>query len=123
MSISSKRALFAMFLAFFFSIINSYSQSENEKIDNLIAQKKAFNKENKNSKVYKIQLYNGNEAQAYKIRRNFNASFPEYHAEVIYKEPEFKTRVGNFITRLEADRALNQIKEKFVGAIVLEDKI
>lgn len=123
MSILFKRILFAMFLVFFLSTTNSFSQNENEKVNNLIVQKKAFNKENKQSIVYKIQLYNGDEAQAYKIRRNFIAAFPEYTTFIRYKPPEWKTQVGNFKTRLEADRILNIIKKKFTGAIVLEDKI
>jgi len=112
-----------MFFAFFINVINSFAQSENEKINTLIEQKRTYNKTNKSSIVYKIQLYNGNETQAYEVKRNFNASFPEYKIIMTYKPPEWKTQVGIFKTRLEADRALNIIKEKFVGAIVLEDKI
>lgn len=123
MTISSKKLLFVVFLALLLSITNSYSQSENEKINDLIEQKKDFNKNNKSSIVYKIQLYNGNEKEAYKIRSNFNALFPEYETKIIYKSPEWKTQVGDFNTRLEADRVLNIIQEKFAGAIVLEDKI
>ncbi|MFK5959201.1 MAG: SPOR domain-containing protein [Lutibacter sp.] len=123
MTISPKKLLFTVFLALLLSFTNLYSQSENEKIDNLIEQKRAFNKKNKNSIVYKIQLYNGNETDAYKIKLNFNAKYPEYTIKIIYKSPEWKTQVGNFNTRLEADRVLNIIKGKFSGAIVLEDKI
>jgi len=123
MTISPKKLLFATFLALLLSITNSYSQSENEKINTLIEQKRDFNKRNKNSIVYKIQLYNGNETQAYRIRRNFNAAYPEYTTKIIYKSPEWKTQVGNFNSRIEADRILNIIKDKFSGAIVLEDKI
>jgi len=112
-----------VFLTIFLSINSSYSQSENEKINSLIEQKKAFNKTNKNIIVFKIQIYNGNETQAYAIKRNFEADFPEYNAKVGYDSPEFKTRFGNFRTRLEADRALNIIKKKYTGAIVLEEKI
>ncbi|WP_456378541.1 SPOR domain-containing protein [Lutibacter sp.] len=123
MTISSKKLLFVIFLALLLSITNLHSQSEAEKITNLIEQKRSFNKKNKSSIVYKIQLYNGNETEAYKIRSNFSTSFPEYNTKIIYKSPEWKTQVGAFNTRLEADRVLNIIKEKFVGAIVLEDKI
>lgn len=123
MSILSKRLLFAMFLAFLLGITNSYSQSENKKVADLIDQKKDFNKKYKNSVVYKIQLYNGNEEQAYKIKRNFNMAFPEYKTTIMYKPPEWKTQVGNFKTRLEADKVLQIIRKKFFGAIVLEDKI
>ncbi|MDD3722277.1 MAG: hypothetical protein PHW92_07305 [Lutibacter sp.] len=119
----SLRAIVLVFFTIFLSITNSYSQSENEKINSLIEQKRAFNKTNKNIIVFKIQIYNGNETQAYAIKRNFEADFPEYNAKVKYDSPEFKTRFGNFRTRLEADRALNIIKEKYAGAIVLEEKI
>ena len=82
------------------------------------------NKKNKSSIVYKIQLYNGYETEAYKIKRNFEASFPEYKTFIdASKQPDWKTQVGNFNTRIEADRVLIIIKDKFSGAIVLEDKI
>ena len=123
MNILSKRIVLVLFFAFFLSNSKSFAQSENEKINTLIEQKRAYNKDNKSSVVYKIQLYNGNEEEAYKIRRNFNTSYPEYKTTIMYKPPEWKTQVGDFKTRLEADRALNIIKKKFSGAIVLVDKI
>ncbi|AMC11659.1 hypothetical protein Lupro_10445 [Lutibacter profundi] len=118
-----KKLMLLGFMTFFLNITNSYAQGESQNINNLIKQKKEFNKKNKNSIVYKIQLYNGNETQAYKIKRNFSNSFPEYKVKIIYKSPEWKTQVGNFTTRLEADRVLLVIKENYSGAIVLEDKI
>jgi hypothetical protein len=119
----SVKAIIFVFFATFLSINNSFAQSENEKINTLIEQKKAFNKTNKNIMVFKIQLYNGNETQAYAVKRNFEADFPEYRAKVKYDNPEFKTHAGNFRTRLEADRALNAVKLKYAGAIILEEKI
>ena len=123
MIILSKRIVLVLFFAFFLSNSKSLAQSENEKINTLIEQKRTYNKNNKSSLVYKIQLYNGNEEEAYKIKRNFNTSYPEYKTTIMYKPPEWKTQVGDFKTRLEADRALNVIKKKFSGAIVLVDKI
>jgi len=123
MTISSKKLYLMAFWVLLLGITNLYSQNENDKIQNLIEQKREFNKKNKNSIVYKIQLYNGNETQAYKIKQNFTTAYPEYETKIIYRSPEWKTQVGNFKTRLEADRILNIIQKKFVGAIVLEDKI
>jgi len=48
--------------------------------------------------------------------------FPEYSTTIKYKSPEWKTQVGPFKTRLEADRTLLTIKENYSGAIVIEDK-
>ena len=124
MVISLKRLLFTSLLTLLLGITNSYSQSESENINNLIEQKRDFNKKNKSSIVYKIQLYNGYETEAYKIKRNFEAIFPEYNTIIdASKQPDWKTQVGNFNTRIEADRVLIIIKDKFSGAIVLEDKI
>lgn len=119
----SIKLILLLFFAIFLSTNNVFSQSENEKISALIEQKKAFNKTNKNILVFKIQLYNGNETQAYAVKRNFESDFPEYRTKIIYKTPEWKTHAGNFRTRLEADRALNVVKIKYAGAIVLEEKI
>ena len=57
-------------------------------------------------------------------RQNFDLEFPEYKTVIdASKQPDWKTQVGYFKTRLEADRVLTIISEKFVGAIVLKDKI
>jgi len=119
----SKSILITAIFTLFAGIMSSYSQTEDEKISSLIEQKRAYNRNNSNSTVYKIQLYNGNEKEAYKIKLNFQADYPEYATEIIYNAPEWKTHVGKYKTRLDADKVLIIIKEKFAGAIVLEDKI
>ena len=119
----TKSTIFSAFFIFLLYSSSVYSQSEDEKITNLIEQKVSFNKENKNSTVFKIQLYNGNETEAYKIKEDFNTRFPDYNAEVVYDKPEWKTQVNKFKTRLDADRVALIIKEEFTAAIVLEDKI
>ena len=101
----------------------AFAQNEADKIEDLISQKRNYNQQNKNNVVFKIQLYNGTESEAYKIRSNFRSDFPEYKTTIIYKQPEWKTQVGNFETKLEADRVLLLIKKEFSGAIVLEDLI
>jgi len=123
MSLNYKKILAFTFLTLFTSITYLYSQTESEKINVLIKQKRSYNKTNKVSTVYKIQLFNGTESKAYSIKNQFKAKFPEYKVQIIYVAPEWKTQIGNFLTRIEADRILNIIKEKFVGAFVLEDKI
>lgn len=119
----TKNTIYSILAMFFICTISMYSQSEDEKIATLIDQKIDYNKKNKSSTVYKIQLYNGNETEAYKIRGDFNLSFPEYNANVVYDKPEWKTQVSAFKTRLDADKVAKIIKEKFSTAIVLEGKI
>lgn len=122
MNILLKRLLLSSFMVIFLSISNSYAQTESDKIDKLIEQKRYFNKKNKNNSGFKIQIFNGNEVDAIKIKRNFDALYPDYTTLIIYKSPEWKTQVGPFKTRLEADRTLLAIKQDYKGAIVIEEK-
>jgi hypothetical protein len=115
-----------LLLSLFLFIVNNfkiYSQTEQNKISSLISQKRNFNKTNKTSTVFKIQLFNGNEKDAYSKKSKFQSTFPKYKVKIIYVAPEWKTQVGDFNTRLEADKALNIIQQKFIGAFILEDKI
>lgn len=122
MNILLKRTLLLSIALVFLSMSNSYAQSESEKIDKLVEQKRAFNKKNKNNSGFKIQIYNGNEAQALKTQREFDAIYPNFKSLIVYKSPEWKTQVGPFKTRLEADRTLLTIKQDYRGAIVIEEK-
>ena len=123
MKFLTKKKYIGLLLALLITSGIAFAQNEADKIENLISQKRNYNQQNKNTLVYKIQLYNGAESEAYKIRSNFRSAFPEYKTTIIYRQPEWKTQVGNFETKLEADRVLLLIKKEFSGAIVLEDLI
>ncbi|WP_299623198.1 SPOR domain-containing protein [uncultured Tenacibaculum sp.] len=117
--IKGKNLAFILFL--FLGFCMSYAQSNytsDQNINSLLAKKRKYNK--KNGSGYRIQLYNGTEQRAKNVRQNFILKFSEYgKPKMSYELPEWKVRVGRFNTKLEADRALNKIKEKFSGAIVI----
>ena len=98
-------------------------QNENTKINKLVEKKRNYYTLNKSFNVYKIQLYNGYEDQAFKVLNEFKAKYPEYDVEVSYKSPEWKTQIVFFRSRMQADRVLNEIRDNFVGAIVIRDKM
>lgn len=110
-----------LFVCFVCISLEGFTQ-EQEAIDAVLAQKRAYNKKNPTGTGFKIQLYNGDETTAYRIQKEFEVEF-EIDAELKYETPEWKVRVGNYLTRLEADRALLDIKKKYAGAIVLETEI
>jgi len=91
----------------------------NEKIKNIIKQKEAYLKQLKNIKGFKIQLFNGSEQGAYKTREDFSTMFPDIEIKIQFFSPEWKVRVGNYKNRLDADRALFEIKQAFPSAIIL----
>ncbi|NOQ91566.1 MAG: SPOR domain-containing protein [Flavobacteriaceae bacterium] len=93
------------------------------KIDAVVAQKKQYNKNLESIKGYRIQLFYGSEKAAYKIKDEFRALFPDITTKIIFSSPQWKVQVGNFITRLEADRTLISIKKEYPGAIILATEI
>ncbi|WP_159949187.1 SPOR domain-containing protein [Polaribacter septentrionalilitoris] len=109
--------IFCFFLAFSFNSFSQNETNESKKIKNLITKKRAFNK--KYGFGYRIQLYNGNEQQARKLRERFRIEFPGNSIKLVYRAPEWKVQVGNYKTKLEADRDLIKFREEFSGIIVI----
>lgn len=76
---------------------------------------------------YRIQIaaYSGvnSRSQAEAAKNSFNGMFPYIKANIIYTEPYFKVRVGNYRTRLQAYKDLESIKLSYPGAYIVPDKI
>lgn len=114
------RKYFILLVLGCFTCFYGYSQSEytnNKSINSLLAKKRKYN--DKNGTGFRIQLYNGAEKRARNIKQNFNSKFPGVYSKLKYETPDWKVQVGRYQNRLEADKALNKIKEKFSGAIVI----
>ena len=76
---------------------------------------------------YRIQIaaYSGvnSKSQAEAARNSFNNLFPYTKSYLIYNEPYFKVRVGNYYTRLQAYKDLETIRETYPSAYIVQDKI
>ena len=93
------------------------------RINELLAQKTEYNKENNSYPGFKIQIYYGSEKQCYEIQDEFRKLFPKIPTSIVFSTPQWKLQVGNFRTRLEADRSIVSIKEEYPAAIVLATNI
>mgnify|MGYP002620172943 CR=1 FL=1 len=92
---------------------------EDEKVTELLRLKAKLSKENKLTDGFTIQLYNGELKEANSTIREYNRSLSSWSATIEYETPNYKVWVGNFLTRLEADRALLEIQKTFPNAFVL----
>jgi len=91
----------------------------NKKIDSLMLLKKELNLTEPN---YFIQIYSGNRSGAEKAQIEFRKYFIDWSSEKKFETPNYKIWIGNFKTRLEADRALLKIKKKFKNAFIFKPK-
>ena len=89
-------------------------------IDRLLEYKKDI----KTTKIYKIQVYQSVDPdKAQREKLNFLNAYGEWPVEIVWNTPNYKVWVGNFATRLEADRALAKIKKDYMNAIIFQPKL
>ena len=93
------------------------------RVNELVAQKMEYNKTVDSYPGYKIQIYYGSEKECYEIKDEFRAMYPDIPASIVFSTPQWKLQVGNYRTRLEADKSILGIKKEYPSAIVLAAEI
>jgi hypothetical protein len=81
-----------------------------KKIDGFRIQITSFAGANSNTSIEKITV-------------QFTNQFPDIPCYKSYLAPNFRLRVGNYRTKLEAFRALQKISPAFPGAFVIKEQI
>ena len=109
-----------VFVCFSYCQNASITINANEKISEILTLKKKLETENKLSDGYTIQLYYGELKVATKVMKEYQKFFDSWPASIKYETPNYKVWVGNFNSRLEADRARIEIKNKFPSAFILK---
>lgn len=113
-----------IFALFFINKISGQNQNEevsqNSKLDQLLNEKRKINTSIAINEYYKIQLFNGNSEAAKKIVSEFKQEFKAIDATIVFNTPNYKVWVGNFKTRMEAERNLLEIKKKFTNALLIK---
>ncbi len=73
---------------------------------------------------YRIQIYfNENKSIALGQKANFLAKYGEHKAYLDYMAPNYRVRVGNFKTKLEAEKLKQELLSAYPTCIVLPDNI
>jgi len=105
-------------LTIFIGTANIYGQTTtSDEVKSLLEKKIKYNK--KNGYGYRIQLDNGNEIAIKTTQSKFKLEHPTIKTYILFESPEWKVQVGDYKTRLEADKILNGIKLKFPSAIIV----
>ena len=95
-----------------------------KKLENRII---TINENKKTIEGYRLQLFSSSGPnsfnQANEVQTGFLTIYNEVPAYVVHKKPAFKVRVGDFRTRLEAERFFIELKENFPDAFIVKDSI
>ena len=98
-------------------------------IDTLIARRPTLNKINnitgeETANGYRVQIFFGSSRQAaYDAQAMFTNEYPEVRTYITYTEPNFKVQVGDFRTRLEAQKLQSELNGVFSTLFIIPGKI
>jgi SPOR domain len=73
---------------------------------------------------YRLQImYSNDKAEVMAAKTKFYQLFPSVRAYVHYEQPYYKLRVGDFKTRLDVARALDQISLSYPSTFLVKDHV
>lgn len=72
---------------------------------------------------FRIQLFFGRKEEVNGIRTEFLKQYPECRAYVSWLQPNFRLRIGDFRTRMQAERFKREIKADYPNSYIVRDII
>ncbi len=129
------RFVLIFILTCLFNPVTSYSQSKQGKVEiisdprlnELIEKHKALNESINGIPGYRIQIFSesgtNSKNKSENVKSEFLQKFPYEAAYVLFQEPNYKVRVGDFRTQLDALGFLHKMTPLFPNAFIVSDKI
>ena len=96
------------------------SVKQDPKFEQLLNEKRKINSSLTINDSYKIQIYNGGSENAKKTLNEFRQEFKDIDATIVFNTPNYKVWVGNFKTRIEAEKNLVNIKNKYKNVLLIK---
>ncbi|MFK8036660.1 MAG: SPOR domain-containing protein [Crocinitomicaceae bacterium] len=86
--------------------------------------KNKSNLENVRISGFRVQIYfNENKSVALGQKANFISQYNEHEAYLDYLAPNYRVRVGNFRTKLEAEKLKQELLRNYPTCIIIKDNI
>ena len=96
-------------------------------ITHILEQHIALNQKIQKTNGFRVQIYSTSGQNSLNtvntVKTKFNTAHPKIEAYISFVEPNFRVRVGNFRTRMEARGFLNEIKAQYPDSFVVKDEI
>ena len=120
----SKCIIFAILHSFQNNHLNAQNikitQNNDSKLDQLVVEKRKLNTSIALNERYKIQIFSGESEKAKKIVIQFKQEFKDIDATIVFNTPNYKVWIGNFKTRMEAERNFVAIKKKYKNTLLIK---
>ncbi len=96
-------------------------------IDFLFEAHKDANSRNGHIDGYRVHIYTDSgirsKLRTDKTKEEFDEKYPDINSYISYNEPNYRIRVGDFRSRLDASRFLQEIRKDYPSAYIIQEKI
>jgi hypothetical protein len=100
---------------------------QDDKVDLLVSKHIQINQNRKGVDGFRIQIFfdsgNNSKTRAQSIHETFLSKYPNIGVYLTFNTPNYKVRVGDFRTKLDAQRFLNEILPDYPNAWIIDDQI
>ena len=94
------------------------------RIDSLLNISRRINEEKQSIPGYRVQVYFGSDRKkANEIKTGLLQKHSDLPAYVMYQQPHYKVRVGDYRTRIEAYKLSRQLSAEYPSAFIVRDDI
>ncbi|MBA0882782.1 SPOR domain-containing protein [Flavobacterium undicola] len=95
---------------------------QNPKFEQLLNEKRKINSSIAVNERYKIQVFSGVSEKAKKTLSDCKQNFADLDETIVFNTPNYKVWIGNFKSRIEAERNLVEIKKVYENAFLIKPK-
>ncbi|MBC7606263.1 MAG: SPOR domain-containing protein [Burkholderiales bacterium] len=123
--LAPKQGLF-LYVALAIYSINLHSQEGNltitqdPKFEQLLNEKRKINASITVNDRYKIQIYSGDSETSKRNLSEFRRDNKNFDGTIVFSTPTYKVWIGNFKSRIEAERNLIEFKKKYPNAFLIK---
>lgn len=107
-------------LSSIFAKAQNVSLKQDIKIEKLLQEKRKINSSITINDHYKIQIFNGSSEEAKKKLMEFKKDNKGVDATIIFSTPMYKVLVGNYKTRIDAERNLVLFRKKYPTSFLVK---
>ena len=105
---------------FNFCLGQNLTVNQDSKFEELLVEKRKYNSSLRVNEFYKIQIFNGPIEDAKKTLTLFKKENVNYDATIIFNTPTYKVWVGNYKTRIEAEKNILILKKQYPNLFLVK---
>jgi hypothetical protein len=102
------------------SVAQQITVQQDPKFEQLLQDRKKLVSSSTTSTNYKVQIFNGSSAESKKTLIDFKNQFKNQEATIVFSTPLYKVWVGNYKTRIDAERNLALLRKKYPNALLIK---